>query len=39
MNNILVAVMAYDAERGGGGVRLAYELASGLAYWRIDGIK
>jgi glycosyltransferase involved in cell wall biosynthesis len=32
MARILVATMAFDAERGGGSVRLAYDLATGLAH-------
>ena len=30
MTRILIAAMAFDAERGGGSVRVAYDLATGL---------
>ncbi len=32
MANILVTTMSFDAERGGGSVRIAYDLAIGLAH-------
>lgn len=32
MTRILVATMAFDAEHGGGSVRLAYDLAIGLVH-------
>lgn len=31
MSHILVTTLSYDPDRGGGGVRLAYDLATGLA--------